>query len=226
MSAYDSLQVIAVEVDDGVAWASIDHPPLNLWDTTLTADLVKLIADVDFISEQFFEIRRIGPGNLNFDNVSFFLNAMDTLVGDESFVALRNRRVRHRTLARVEAQTQDFIEQRTLEEQNAEVERKNHEVEQARQALEEKASQLALTSKYKSEFLANMSHELRTPLNSLLILAKMLYENQEGNLTAKQVELATLIHRSGQELLALINEVLDITRIETGDFAFSPEPVR
>ncbi|HAK55182.1 MAG: Gldg family protein [Vicinamibacterales bacterium] len=79
-----------------------------------------VIADVDFISEQFFQIRRMGAGNLNFDNITFFLNAIDVLVGDESFVALRNRRVRHRTLARVEAQTRSFIEQRAIEEAQAE----------------------------------------------------------------------------------------------------------
>ena len=79
------------------------------------------ITDVDFISEQFFEIRRVGPGNLNFDNVTFFLNAMDTLVGDESFVALRNRRVRHRTLTRVEDQTREFVEQRAADESEASV---------------------------------------------------------------------------------------------------------
>src|SRR5437867_7048060 len=103
-----------------------------------------------------------------------------------------------------------------LAEQNAEVERKNIDVEQARQALEEKAEQLALTSKYKSEFTANMSHELRTPLNSLLILADQLAHNEEGNLLPKQVEFARTIHASGNDLLSLINDILDLSKIESG----------
>ena len=103
-----------------------------------------------------------------------------------------------------------------LAEQNIKVEQKNHEVELARSALEEKAEQLALSSKYKSEFLANMSHELRTPLNSMLILAKLLSENNDDNLSPKQIEFASTIYSSGGDLLKLINEILDLSKVESG----------
>jgi signal transduction histidine kinase len=112
-----------------------------------------------------------------------------------------------------------------LAEQNKKVEQKNSEVEAARLALEEKAEQLALSSRYKSEFLANMSHELRTPLNSLLILARLLTENQDGNLTEKQVEYAQTILGAGSDLLNLINDVLDLSKIEAGKMDISPTEV-
>ncbi len=114
---------------------------------------------------------------------------------------------------------------RQLADQNAEVERKNREVEQARRALEEKAAELALTSKYKSEFLANMSHELRTPLNSILILGQQLAENSGGNLTAKQVDFARNIHSAGSDLLTLINDILDLSKIESGTVTVEAEEI-
>ncbi|WP_240197022.1 HAMP domain-containing protein [Nonomuraea lactucae] len=112
-----------------------------------------------------------------------------------------------------------------LATQNRDIETKNLEIEQARQELEARAKQLTLASKYKSEFLANMSHELRTPLNSLLILAQLLAQNHTRNLTPKQVEYASIIHSAGSDLLQLINDILDLSKVEAGKMDIAPERV-
>ncbi len=124
-------------------------------------------------------------------------------------------------------QTNAELEEKALQlaEQNRAIEVKNAEIELARIALEERAEQLAVSSRYKSEFLANMSHELRTPLNSLLILAKLLAENADGNLSPKQVDFATSIHEAGADLLHLISDILDLSKVEAGKMEVSPAVV-
>src|SRR6266536_2769618 len=161
-------------------------------------------------------------------SIGIVLNSIEATVQTEGLLTQSQQLAGElQTQQRELQQTNEQLEQKAqqLAERNVEVEAKNQEIEQARRVVEEKATELALTSKYKSEFLANMSHELRTPLNSILILGQQLGDNPDGNLTSKQVEFARTIHSAGTDLLNLISDILDLSKIESGTVSVDVEEI-
>jgi signal transduction histidine kinase/CheY-like chemotaxis protein/HAMP domain-containing protein len=175
----------------------------------------KLKAVIELAAFKPFSVNYLNFLDQLMDSVGVILNMISSTMRTEELLQEVKR-----SNAELEAQAKELEDKAKL------LELKNKEVEMASSSLEEKAEQLSLISKYKSEFLANMSHELRTPLNSLLILSKALAENKDNNLTPEQVKYAMTVHSTGQDLLTLINEILDLSKVEAGKMSIEPQEIR